>query len=309
MLESETSIPFTADDIVMTCGAAGALNVIFETILNPKDEVVIFSPFFGEFTFYIENHRGCPVIAPTDYSFQPDLEALENLITRRTRAVLINSPNNPSGALYPELTINELSSLIQQKEKKYDTEIFLISDEPYRRIIFDGLAYPHIFCHHNATIAVHSHSKDLAVPGERIGYIAVNPAYTEKASLLDGIISWNRSLGFVNAPAMMQNAIRTLQGISVYADEYQRKRDYLYAQLTGMGYDIIKPQGAFYMFPKSPIDDDAAFVAALQQWNVLTVPGKGFGSPGYFRISYCVEDQVLEGAMEGFSRAAKKFGL
>jgi len=309
MLESETSIPFTANDIVMTCGAAGALNVIFETILNPKDEVVIFSPFFGEFTFYIENHQGCPVIAPTDYSFQPNLEALENLITHRTRAILINSPNNPSGVLYPELIINKLSSLIQQKENQYDTEIFLISDEPYRRIIFDGAAYPHIFRHHNATIAVHSHSKDLAVPGERIGYIAVNPEYTEKAPLLDGIISWNRSLGFVNAPAMMQNAIRTLQGISVYVDQYQRKRDYLYDQLTGMGYDIVKPQGAFYMFPKSPIDDDTAFVAALQEWNVLTVPGKGFGSPGHFRISYCVEDRVLEGAMEGFARAANKFGL
>ena len=308
-LSEETGFPFTANEIVMTCGAAGALNVIFESILNPGDEVVIFAPYFGEFTFYIENHQGRPVVAPTDDAFIPDLATLEGLITPKTRAVLINSPNNPSGALYPEGVVRQLGELLGRKEREFGTEIFLLSDEPYRRILFDGLTYPHIFAHHHASVAVHSHSKDLAVPGERIGYIAVNPEYEGKGQLLNGIIFWNRSLGFVNGPAVMQHAIRGLQGVSVDAAEYQRKRDYLYRELSGMGYRVVKPQGAFYLFPKSPIEDDVAFVDALQQKRVLTVPGVGFGSPGHFRLSYCVEDRVLEGAMEGFAECAREFGL
>ncbi|MBM3925160.1 MAG: pyridoxal phosphate-dependent aminotransferase [SAR202 cluster bacterium] len=305
----ETGLPFTAGEVVMTCGAAGALNVIFETILNPNDEVVIFAPFFGEFTFYIENHRGKAIICPTNDSFLPDLAALEELITKKTRAVLINSPNNPSGVMYPEDVIKGIGELLGKKEKQFGTEIFLISDEPYRRLIFDGLKYPRIFGHHQASIAVHSHSKDLAIPGERIGYIAVNPGYEDRAQLVDGAIFWNRSLGFVNAPAIIQMAVADLQGTSVDVMEYQKKRDFLYGQLTEMGYQIVKPQGAFYMFPKSPIEDDVEFVGALQEWNVLTVPGKGFGAPGFFRISYCVEDWVLQGAMKGFAEAAKKFGV
>ena len=308
-LSEETGFPFTANEIVMTCGAAGALNVIFESILNPGDEVVIFAPYFGEFTFYIENHQGRPVVAPTDDAFIPDLATLEGLITPKTRAVLINSPNNPSGALYPEGVVRQLGELLGRKEREFGTEIFLLSDEPYRRILFDGLTYPHIFAHHHASVAIHSHSKDLAVPGERIGYIAVNPEYEGKGQLLNGIIFWNRSLGFVNGPAVMQHAIRGLQGVSVDAAEYQRKRDYLYRELSGMGYRVVKPQGAFYLFPKSPIEDDVAFVDALQQKRVLTVPGVGFGSPGHFRLSYCVEDRVLEGAMEGFAECAREFGL
>ncbi len=308
-LSEETGFPFTANEIVMTCGAAGALNVIFESILNPGDEVVIFAPYFGEFTFYIENHQGRPVVAPTDDAFIPDLATLEGLITPKTRAVLINSPNNPSGALYPEEVVHQLGELLGRKEREFGTEIFLLSDEPYRRILFDGLTYPHIFSHHHASVAVHSHSKDLAVPGERIGYIAVNPEYEGKGQLLNGIIFWNRSLGFVNGPAVMQHAIRGLQGVSVDAAEYQRKRDYLYRELSDMGYRVVKPQGAFYLFPKSPIEDDVAFVDALQQKRVLTVPGVGFGSPGHFRLSYCVEDRVLEGAMEGFAECAREFGL
>ena len=308
-LSEETGFPFTANEIVMTCGAAGALNVIFESILNPGDEVVIFAPYFGEFTFYIENHQGRPVVAPTDEAFIPDLSTLEGLITPKTRAVLINSPNNPSGALYPEDVVRQLGKLLGRKEREFGTEIFLLSDEPYRRILFDGLTYPHIFAHHHASVAVHSHSKDLAIPGERIGYIAVNPEYEGKGQLLNGIIFWNRSLGFVNGPAVMQHAIRGLQGVSVDAAEYQRKRDYLYRELSGMGYQVVKPQGAFYLFPKSPIEDDVAFVDALQQKRVLTVPGVGFGSPGHFRLSYCVEDRVLEGAMEGFAECAREFGL
>jgi aspartate aminotransferase len=222
---------------------------------------------------------------------------------------LIKSPNNPSGALYPESLIRDLGSLLEKKQKELRSEIFLVADEPYRRIIFDDLTYPFIFPHYEAAIAVHSHSKDLALPGERIGYIAVNPGYREKGRLIDGLTFWNRSLGFVNAPAVIQNAIENLQGISVDIAQYQKKRDYLYNELTSFGYQIVKPQGAFYMYPKIPINDDLKFVQALQKHNVLVVPGSGFGTPGYFRISYCVEDKVLEGSMEGFATVAKNYGI
>ena len=308
-LRAETGISFTMREIVMTCGAAGGLNVVLKTILNPGDEVVFFAPYFVEYGYYADNHGGVPIIAPTDSNFQPDLAALEGLITPRTRAVFINSPNNPSGAVYGADVLRDMGELLRRKGAQYGTEIFLISDEPYRRIIYDGLTYPQVFPHYGASIVVHSHAKDLALPGERIGYIAVNPDYEGKAEMVDGFTFCNRILGFVNAPALMQHAIKALQGISVDVGDYQRKRDYLYGRLTEMGYSIFKPQGAFYLFPKSPLEDDAAFVDELQRWNVLTVPGRGFGSPGYFRISYCLEDSVLEGAMEGFARAAKKFGL
>ena len=308
-LTAETGIPFTMGEIVMTCGAAAALNVVLKTILNPGEEVVFFAPYFVEYGYYTDNQGGVPVVAPTDESFQPDLDALEGLITPRTKAVLINSPNNPSGAVYGAEMLKEMGDLLRRKAAQLGTEIFLVSDEPYRRIIYDGLTYPHVYPHYQASLVVHSHAKDLALPGERIGYIAVNPAYEGKAELVDGLTFCNRILGFVNAPALMQHAIRALQGVTVDVGDYQRKRDYLYGQLTSMGYSVFKPQGAFYLFPRSPLEDAAAFVEELQRWNVLIVPGRGFGSPGYFRISYCLEDHVLEGAMEGFAQVAKKFGL
>ena len=308
-LRDETGLPFSMAEIVMTCGAAAALNVTLKTILNPGEEVVFFAPYFVEYGYYTDNHGGAPVIAPTGEDFQPDLAALEEKITAGTRAVLINSPNNPSGAVYPAGLLEAMGGLLRRKCEEYGREIYLISDEPYRRILYDGLSYPQVFPHYEAAIVVHSHAKDLALPGERIGYIAVNPGYLGKQELVDGMTFCNRILGFVNAPALMQHAVRALQGVSVDVGDYQRKRDYLHRELTGMGYSVFKPQGAFYLFPRSPIEDDVAFVDALQEWNVLTVPGRGFGSPGYFRISYCVEDSVLEGALEGFAQAAKRAGL
>ena len=308
-LRDETGLPFSMAEIVMTCGAAAALNVTLKTILNPGEEVVFFAPYFVEYGYYTDNHGGAPVIAPTGEDFQPDLAALEEKITAGTRAVLINSPNNPSGAVYPAGLLEAMGGLLRRKCEEYGREIYLISDEPYRRILYDGLSYPQVFPHYEAAIVVHSHAKDLALPGERIGYIAVNPGYLGKQELVDGMTFCNRILGFVNAPALMQHAVRALQGVSVDVGDYQRKRDYLHRELTGMGYSVFKPQGAFYLFPRSPIEDDVAFVNALQEWNVLTVPGRGFGSPGYFRISYCVEDSVLEGALEGFAQAAKRAGL
>ena len=308
-LRAETGMPFTMGEVVMTCGAAGGLNVALKTILNPGEEVVFFAPYFVEYGYYTDNHGGIPVVAPTDDTFQPDLAALEGVISARTRAVLMNSPNNPSGAVYKAERLKDMGELLRRKGAEYGREIFLISDEPYRRIIYDGLTYPQVFPHYEAAIVVHSHAKDLVLPGERIGYIAVNPAYEGKQEMVDGMTFCNRILGFVNAPALMQHAVRALQGVNVDVGDYQSKRDYLHGELTGMGYSVFKPQGAFYLFPKSPIEDDVAFVDTLQQWNVLTVPGQGFGSPGYFRISYCLEDRVLEGAMEGFAGAAKMFGL
>jgi len=308
-LNQETGLDFSAGDIIMTCGAAAALNVVLKTILDPGQEVIILSPYFVEYGYYIDNHGGQPVIVPTGRDFQPDLEKLDAAFTARTRAIIINSPNNPSGVVYPAEALAALGELIREKETQHGSEIFIISDEPYRRVIYDGLTYPQVFPHHANTIVVNSHAKDLALPGERIGHMAVNPAYPGKAELANGLTFCNRSLGFVNAPALMQHVVRALQGVSVDAGEYQRKRDFLYDGLTGMGYSVTKPQGAFYLFPKSPVEDDAAFVDALQQHNVLTVPGRGFGTPGHFRISYCVEDRVLEGAIDGFAQVAKEFGL
>ena len=306
-LSSETGLAFGAGDIVMTCGAAGAANVALRAILNPGDEVIILSPFFGEYVYYIQNHHGAPVIVPTNPDFSLDIAAIAAAVTPRTRAVMLNSPNNPSGVVYPTEDIAALSDALTQAQARFGSEIFIISDEPYRRIIYDGITYPQVFPHYEQTIVVNSHAKDLGLPGERIGHIAVHPDYSHKVELMDGLVFCNRVLGFVNAPALMQHVVRAVQNASVDIAEYQRKRDFLYDSLTAMGYSVVKPQGAFYLFPRSPLPDDEAFVAALQEYNVLVVPGKGFGAPGHFRISYCLEDSVLEGAMPGFARAAEQY--
>ena len=302
-LTAETGIDFSAGDIVMTCGAAAALNVVLKTILNPGQEVILLSPYFVEYGYYVDNHNGVAVVVPTDEDFQPDFAAIEASITPRTRALILNSPNNPSGVIYSAECLQALGDLLDRKQREHGTEIFIISDEPYRRIIYDGLTYPQVFPHYEQTIVVNSHAKDLALPGERIGYVAVNPHYTGREELVGGLTFCNRILGFVNAPALMQHVVRALQGVSVDVAEYQRKRDFLYTQLTEMGYSVTKPQGAFYLFPKSPVEDDAEFVNALQERLVLAVPGRGFGTPGYFRISYCLDDWVLEGAMDGMAKA------
>ncbi len=308
-LSLETGINFTTNEIIMTCGAAAALNVVLKTILNRGDEVIIFAPYFAEFVHYINHHDGVVKTLPSDEQFIPKLDALEAAIGAKTKAVVINSPNNPSGVVYSENLIHQLGEILRKKEAQYGTQVFLISDEAYRKIIYDGLKYPPVWHHHTQSIIVNSHSKDLALPGERIGYIAIHPDCSQREELVNGFIYCNRTLGFVNAPALMQHIIRHLQQVTVSVPEYQRKRDFLYEQLIGMGYSVIKPQGAFYMFPKSPLEDDVAFVRELQQWKVLTVPGQSFGSPGHFRISYCVDDRILEGSIAGFQKAAQKFKL
>ena len=262
-LSGETSLDFGANEIVMTCGAGGALNVVLKTLLDPGDEVIIFAPFFVEYHFYADNHGGSCRVVPPDENFLPDMEALRNAFNERTKVVLINTPNNPTGVLYSADLLDEMCDAIREAESEHGREIFLVSDEPYRRLLFDGLEYPHIFRRHERSIVATSHSKDLALPGERIGYIAVHPNYEDKAELMDGLVFCNRTLGFVNAPALMQHIVRALQSATVDIAEYQRKRDFLYDSLTEMGYDLVKPQGAFYMFPESPNPDDVEFVAGI----------------------------------------------
>jgi aspartate aminotransferase len=308
-LALETGIKFTMNEIIMTCGAAGALNVVLKTILNAGDEVIIFAPYFAEYVHYIDNHYGVARILPTDEHFAPKLDKLENAINEKTRAVIVNSPNNPSGAVYDEQRLQGLGEVLRKKETQYGTQILLVSDEAYRRLIYDGVKYPFPVRYHPQSIITTSHSKDLALPGERIGYIAVNPNCHQREELVNGFIHLNRTLGFVNASALMQHIVRHLQAVTVSVAEYQQKRDFLYDHLTKMGYSLVKPQGAFYIFPKTPLEDDVAFVRELQELKVLTVPGSGFGTPGYFRISYCVDDQTIEGSLSGFREIAQKFGL
>ena len=308
-LSRETGIKFSANDIIMTCGAAGAINVVLKTILNPGDEVIVFAPYFMEFGNYIDNHGGVIRVLPTDKKFIPELDALKAAITDKTKAVIINSPNNPTGVVYSQDFVRRLGELLRSKEAQYEKQFFLISDEAYRKLIYDGLPYPPVFHHYRNSIVVASHAKDLALPGERIGYAAIHPDCTHHDELMNGFVFCNRVLGFVNAPALMQHLIKHLQHITVSVADYQKKRDFLYGNLVDMGYSVVKPQGAFYMFPRSPLEDEIAFIDELRKWHVLVVPGRGFGTPGYFRISYCVDDKTLEGSLAGFEKAAKKFKL
>jgi len=302
-LAKESNFPITAEELIITTGAAGGLNAILKSILNPNDEIIVFSPFFVEYLFYIKNHNGIPVIAKTDGNFFPDLSDLSERITKNTKGIIINSPNNPTGVLYPRKIIEKIGEILSSKEKELDTEIYLISDEPYRKIIFDNKKYPFVFPHHDRSIVVTSHSKDLGLAGERIGYIALSPKDKDKKVLYDALVFSLRTLGHVNATAIMQKSIEDIQEESVDINVYKQKRDFIYNELIKIGYECVKPDGAFYLFPKSPIEDDSRFVNILQNSKVLTVPGRGFGLEGYFRISYSVDDWVLEGSIEGFKKA------
>ena len=302
VLAEESGTPFTGDEILMTVGAAGAINTILRSILDKDDEVVLIAPFFAEYIFYVEHQTGVSKVANCDENWLPNIESLETTIGPKTRAVIINSPNNPTGVIYPESSIKAISAVIQRAEEKFGTEIYLISDEPYRKLIYTDTPYPFIFGHHPRSIVATSHSKDLGLAGERIGYIAVNPVDPGKADLLDALNFSIRTLGFVNAPALMQRVVAGIQRATVDIDIYRNKRDLLYNALTKIGYKCVKPDGAFYVFPKSPMPDDTEFVAQLQKELVLVVPGVGFGTPGFFRASYCVDDWVIQGAIAGFEK-------
>jgi aspartate aminotransferase len=298
---------FSADEIVMTVGAGGALNVVLKTILNPGEEVIIPSPYFVEYNFYLDNHQGIPRTVATKDDFSFDIEAIEGAVSEKTRAVLIDSPNNPTGRVYSEGELRELAEVLESSSKKFGQTIYLISDEPYRKIAYDGISIPSIFDVYRESFVVTSFSKDLSLPGERIGYAAAHPDISDKAMILGGMVLCNRILGYVNAPALMQRAVSSLLTESVDISIYQRRRDILCEGLESAGYDFVKPQGAFYLFPKTPIEDDVAFVSELQEENILTVPGSGFGGPGHFRIAYCVSDDVIKRALPGFERVMKKY--
>ncbi len=306
-LTKETGLNFTAEQIIMTCGAGGALNVVFKSLLDPGDEVVIFAPYFVEYLFYADNHGGSCKVIPPDENFIPNYSAFERTISPKTKIVLINSPNNPTGVVYSSIVIKTLVDIIQRKESEYGIQITLLSDEPYRKILFDKIEYPHIFGHHPRSIVATSHSKDIAIPGERIGFIAISPEFDDMENLVNALIFCNRTLGFVSAPALMQRVVKKLQSLAVDVKHYQNQRDMMYKILTDIGYSVIKPQGAFYMFPKSPVEDDLLFVDELRKQRVLVVPGRGFGVSGHFRIAYCVKTQTLERSMEGFRTAFNKY--
>ncbi|MBU0995602.1 MAG: pyridoxal phosphate-dependent aminotransferase [Proteobacteria bacterium] len=292
--------------VIMTCGAAGALNVIFKTILDPGDEVISPVPHFVEYHSYADNHGGVLKTVKTCSDFSLDVAEIEKAITPKTKAVLINTPNNPTGQVYSEDNLVQLGKLLEEKSNAYKTTIYLVSDEPYRKIIFDNISVPGIFRCYKESIVATSYSKDISIPGERIGFLAVNPLAGHADKLIDGMALANRILGFVNAPALMQRVIAMVQGLSVDVLQYKHKRDLFVNGLRDCGYDIEKPAGAFYLFPKSPIPDDVKFVQALQEELILVVPGSGFGGPGHFRIAYCVDDAIIEKSLPGFKRVLEE---
>lgn len=293
--------------ILMTCGAAGGLNVVFKTLLNPGEEVIVPAPFFPEYLFYADNHQGKVRIAETRRDFSLDPDAIEAAIRPETKVVLINSPNNPTGRMYDPESLVQLSRRLEQARKRWNKTVYLVSDEPYAEIVFDGKEQPDLFQFYTNTILVNSYSKSLSIPGERLGYIAVHPGIEDPETLMHGFTFCNRTLGYVNAPATAQRVIGRIPSARVSAAAYEKKRDLLCEGLLRAGYSFQHPEGAFYLFPQSPLPDDVAFVNALLQEGVLVVPGSGFGRSGHFRIAYCVEEEVIKKSLPLFAKVLKAF--
>jgi aspartate aminotransferase len=292
--------------VVVTCGAAGALNIVFKALLDPGDEVLVSSPYFVEYGFIADNHGGVLKAVPSLPDFSLDVKALEAAMGPRTKIVLVNTPNNPTGTIYSAESLALLARAMERKGRETGRAIYLVSDEPYRKIAYDGAKVPSPLASYPSSIVATSYSKDLSLPGERIGFAAVNPAADDLQALMGALALANRILGYVNAPSLMQRVIAGVGDACVDVSIYQRKRDLLAAGLRAAGYDFILPAGAFYLFPKSPEPDESSFVALLKEENILVVPGSAFGAPGYFRIAYCVDDATIEGAMPGFERAMRK---
>lgn len=289
------------ENIVMTCGAAGGLNIILKSILNPGDEVIIFAPFFGEYINYVNNFDGKIKIISTDTkSFQPNLKELEKEITSKTKAIIINSPNNPSGVIYNENTIIKMSKILKMKEEELGSQIYLISDEPYREIIYDNAKVPCILNYYDNSFIGYSYSKSLSLPGERIGYVVVNSKIKDFKEMVASLNIANRILGFVNAPSLFQRVIKESLNLEVDSNIYKKNRDLLYNHLIQIGFECMKPEGTFYLFPKSPIDNDVKFCEDAKKFNILAVPGSTFGCPGYFRLSYCISYEKIEKSLKAF---------
>jgi len=300
-LRKTVGVPLEAKHIVMECGAGGALNVVLKTLLDPDEEVIVLAPYFSEYLFYTDNHGGKPVIVNTDpETFQPDPQRIYEAITPRTKGIIINTPNNPSGVVYSRQTLEKLAEKINEREKEFGTKICVISDEPYVKIVYDGVEVPSVFSIFKNSIIVNSFSKSLSLPGERIGFIAVNPLMGDTTSLVDGLIFATRTLGFVNAPALFQRILPESLDATVDVDAYRKRRDMLYEIITEAGLECLKPEGAFYLFPKSPIDDDVAFCKAALRYNLVIVPGTGYGFKGHFRLAYCVNEKTIINSQKAF---------
>jgi len=297
-LAERTGLPFTAQEIIMTNGAAGALNIFLKAILDPADEVILLNPYFPEYRFYVENHGGKAVVVETDARFQPDIGRIAEAITPRTKAIILNTPNNPTGAVYTEACLREIDRLIREP-------MIAISDEPYRPLIFDGIQPPETLRILERSVMAWSWSKAMAIPGERAGYLALSPRLAELAPLRDACTFANRILGFINAPAIWQWVAGAVPDATVDVGQYQAKRDLLCDALAAMGYDAPRPEGSFYVFPKTPIADDVAFIHRLMGEGILAVPGSGFGRGGYMRLSLTIDRAALERSLPGFERALR----
>lgn len=299
---------FGEKNIIMTVGAAGGLNVILKTLLNPGDEVIVIAPYFGEYNSYVSNYDGkIVVVSPNTETFQPNLEELEQKITARTKAVIINSPNNPTGVVYSEDTIKKMADILRSREKKLGTDIYLISDEPYRELVYDGIEVPYLTKYYENAIIGYSYSKSLSLPGERIGYLVIPDEVSDAEDVIAAANVATRILGYVNAPSLMQKVVAKCLDAKVDVPFYNRNREALYNGLKELGFECIKPEGAFYLFVKSPVEDEKVFCAAAKKYHILIVPGSSFACPGYVRIAYCVSYETIMNSMPGFKALAEEF--
>lgn len=304
----ETS--FSKDNIIMTVGAAGGLNVILKTLLNPGDEVIAFAPYFLEYRSYINNYDGVLVeVSPDTETFMPNLAEFEEKITAKTKAVIINNPNNPTGVVYSEEVIKKLAKIMEDKQKEFGTEIYLISDEPYRELAYDGVEVPYLTKYYANTVVGYSFSKSLSLPGERIGYLVIPSEMPDYTNVFAAASIANRILGFVNAPSLIQRAVAKVIDEQTDIDYYNRNRELLYGSLKEYGFECIKPEGAFYLFVKSPVADEKEFCNKAKAYNILMVPGSSFACPGYVRIAYCVAYETIERSLPSFKKLAEEFGL
>lgn len=309
-LNSRFGTDFTWKNIVMTVGAAGGLNIVFKTILDPGDEVIVFAPYFGEYRSYAANFDAAVVEAAPDYeTFEPDLAAFEAAFTDKTKAVVINTPNNPTGVIYSDETMRRIARILLEKESEYNKEIYLVSDEPYRELIYDGAKENFLTKYYHNTIVGYSFSKSLSLPGERIGYIAVPNEVTDAENMLAGIEVANRTLGFVNAPSLIQKAAAACINEKTNLEFYDKNRKALYEGLSRLGFTCIKPQGAFYLWMKSPVENEAEFVAAAKKYNLILVKGSAFGCSGYVRLAYCISNEKIVRSLDAFAKLAKEYHL
>lgn len=307
-INSKFDTDFHSKNIIMTVGAASGLNITLKSILNPNDEVIVFAPYFSEYNNYIQNYDGIvKIINPNLKTFEPNLEEFEEKITNRTKAIIINTPNNPTGVVYSEKIIKEISNILIRKENEFNSEIYLISDEPYRELVYDGIEVPYITKYYDNTIIVYSYSKCLSLPGERIGYVLVTNKLNNCDEMIEAITISNRIIGCVNAPSLIQRVIPYCLNSKTDIKEYDENRKLLYKIVTDCGFECIKPQGAFYLFVKSPISDEKEFCNIAKKYNLLFVPCSSFACPGYVRIAYCVSHDMIEKSENAFRMLAKEF--